>query len=182
MNWKVEAGIPADYWFLRTLNWVRSVTIEQEIPLAQPAVIRVEFDVFPHKVLTREEAQAALQGLLDTAGLYYIYILYACYDPARETLMVEIDLPRHEIPYEAVYDVGGLAIEYFDMIYWTNTCDFAWLDYFEQTAILADYRVPIAQITEEMHPRLLPVIFLGLGMFTIAVLAAKPWREGDWRK
>ncbi len=183
MKWKVEAGVPADYWFLRTLDWVYKVRIREDIPLSMPAVVRVKFDITTEVSLTREEARLSLQSFLDTASAYYnLHVLYACYDPFGGTILLDIQLYQDEVTFETVSFAASLVSQCLGAPYvdWDNRCDFAWLDYFEVTAITVGYEVPIAYISEETK---FPIFILaGLGMLGLALLITQPWKQGNWKK
>ena len=183
MKWKVEAGVPADYWFARTLDWIHKVKIREDMVLPQPAVVRVKFEVTTEVSLTREDARLSLQSFLDTASTYYnLYVLYACYDPFRGTILLDIDLYQDEAIFEAVTFAASLVSQCLGAayVYWDNLCDFAWLDYFEVTAITVGYEVPVAYITEET--KFPTFVLAGLGMLGLAVLIAQSWKQGDWKK
>ena len=184
MNWKVEAGVRADYWFARTLGWVYSVPVQEAVPLPRPAVLRVTFDVFPVEAPTREEARTALQTFLDAAIDYNLWVLYACYEPLKERLTLELDVAMDEVPFAVITVAGGLASRHLGQAYWENVCDFAWLAPFELTALTAalEKRIPVAYISEEMPSRLPLVILVGFGIFTIGAIAAKGWKKEDWRR
>ena len=187
MPWKAQAGIPADYWFLRTLNWVYRVKVEEHIRLQYPAVVRVEFDIELEQPLAREDARMTLQTFLDTAiDVYNLYVLYASYDPSKERLTLEIQLGIDTFVYDAVMLAGNLIAQCFGTpdVYWDGRCDYAWISYLEVTAITValEKKIPVAYISEEMPSRLPLVIFAGLGMFTLAALIAKGWKKEDWRR
>ena len=113
MKWKAEAGVPADYWFARTLDWIYKVTIREDMVLPQPAVVRVEFEVTTEVSLTREDGRLALQSFLDTASAYYnLYVLYACYDPFRGTVLLDIELYEDEYIFETVTFAAGLCFRW----------------------------------------------------------------------
>ena len=182
MKWKVEAGIPADYWFLRTLNWIYKVTVTENIRLRQSAVVRGKFGIELERSLTKEDARMTLQSFLDTAPMYNLYVLYASYDPSKERLILETELGADIFVYDAIMLAGNLLCQCFGTteVYWDNLCDFAWLDYFEVTAITVGYEVPIAYITEE--PKFPIFVLAGLGMLGLALLVTQPWKQGDWKK
>ncbi len=187
MPWKVEAGIPADYWFLRTLNWIYKVTVLENIRLQYPAVVRVEFDVELEQPLAKEDARMTLQTFLDTAiEVYNLYVLYASYDPSKERLTLEIELAKDIFIYDAIKLAGNLICQCFGTldVYWDGTCDYTWISYFEVTAITValEKKIPIAYISEEVPSRLPLVIFAGLGMLTLAAIIAKGWKKEDWRR
>ncbi|GAH97169.1 unnamed protein product [marine sediment metagenome] len=183
MKWKVEAGVPADYWFARTLDWIYKVRIREDMVLPQPAVVRVKFEVTTAVSLTREDARLSLQSFLDTASAYYnLHVLYACYDPFGGTVLLDIQLYEDEAIFETVGFAAGLVSQCLGAayVYWDNMCDFAWLDYFEVTAITIGYEVPIAYISEEAK---FPIFVLaGLGMLGLALLVTQPWKQGDFKK
>ncbi|GAH40053.1 unnamed protein product, partial [marine sediment metagenome] len=179
----VEAGIPADYWFARTLDWIYKVTIREDMVLPQPAVVRVKFEVTTAVAMSREDGRLNLQSFLDTASAYYnLHVLHVCYDPFRGTVLLDIQLHQDEYIFETIDFAASLVSQCLGAayVYWDNLCDFAWLEYFEATAVTAGYEVPIAYITEE--PKFPVFVLAGLGMLGLALLVTHPWKQGDWKK